>query len=38
VALILRFGAKLFRRTVLKSGPRKAWYEGWFGTALRNVP
>ena len=38
VALILRFGAKLFRRTVLKSGPRKAWYEGWFDTALRNVP
>jgi ABC-2 type transport system permease protein len=38
VGLILRFGAQLFRRTVLKSGPRKAWYEGWFGTALRNIP
>jgi ABC-2 type transport system permease protein len=38
VALILRLGAKLFRRTVLKSGPRKRWYEGWFGAAARNLP
>jgi ABC-2 type transport system permease protein len=35
VALILRIGAQLFRKTVLKSGPRKRWYEGWFGAALR---
>ena len=26
VALILRFGAQLFRRTVLKSGPRTKWW------------
>jgi ABC-2 type transport system permease protein len=26
VALILRLGARLFRRTVLKSGPRVAWW------------
>ena len=26
VALILRFGAKLFRKTVLKSGPRTKWW------------
>lgn len=26
VALILRFGAKLFRKTVLKSGPRLPWW------------
>ena len=31
VALILRFGAKLFRRTVLKSGPRIPWWR--FGRA-----
>ena len=31
VALILRFGAKLFRRTVLKSGPRLPWWR--FGRA-----
>jgi ABC-2 type transport system permease protein len=27
VALILRVGAKLFRRTVLKSGPRLPWWK-----------
>lgn len=26
VALILRFGAQLFRRTVLKSGPKRPWW------------
>jgi ABC-2 type transport system permease protein len=26
VALILRFGARLFRKTVLKSGPRTPWW------------
>ena len=26
VALILRVGAGLFRKTVLKSGPRRAWW------------
>lgn len=31
VALILRFGAQLFRRTVLKSGPRLPWWK--FGRA-----
>jgi ABC-2 type transport system permease protein len=31
VALILRFGAQLFRRTVLKSGPRQPWWK--FGRA-----
>jgi ABC-2 type transport system permease protein len=31
VALIVRYGAKLFRRTVLKSGPRLAWWR--FGRA-----
>jgi ABC-2 type transport system permease protein len=31
VGLILRFGAQLFRRTVLKSGPRLAWWK--FGKA-----
>jgi len=31
VALILRLGAKLFRKTVLKSGPRMPWWR--FGRA-----
>lgn len=31
VAIILSFGAKLFRRTVLKSGPRAPWWR--FGRA-----
>ena len=31
VGLILRFGAKLFRKTVLKSGPRLPWWK--FGRA-----
>jgi ABC-2 type transport system permease protein len=31
VALILRFGAMLFRKTVLKSGPRLPWWR--FGRA-----
>lgn len=31
IALILRFGAKLFRKTVLKSGPRLPWWK--FGRA-----
>jgi ABC-2 type transport system permease protein len=31
VALILRFGAQLFRKTVLKSGPRLPWWR--FGRA-----
>ena len=31
VALILRFGAQLFRKTVLKSGPRLPWWK--FGKA-----
>jgi ABC-2 type transport system permease protein len=31
VALILRFGAQLFRRTVLKSGPKLPWWR--FGRA-----
>jgi ABC-2 type transport system permease protein len=26
VALILRLGAQLFRKTVLKSGPRSPWW------------
>jgi len=26
VALILRWGAQLFRKTVLKSGPRSKWW------------
>jgi ABC-2 type transport system permease protein len=26
VALILRVGARLFRRTVLNSGPRRRWW------------
>jgi ABC-2 type transport system permease protein len=38
VALILRLGARLFRKTVLKSGPQRRWYQGWFGTALRHSP
>lgn len=37
VAFILRLGAKLFRRTVLKSGPRRRWYQGWFGSAARRA-
>lgn len=31
IAVILRFGAQLFRRTVLKSGPRLPWWK--FGRA-----
>lgn len=31
VALILRFGSQLFRKTVLKSGPRRPWWK--FGRA-----
>ena len=31
VAVIVRLGAKLFRKTVLKSGPRLAWWR--FGRA-----
>ena len=31
IAIILRFGAQLFRRTVLKSGPRVPWWR--FGRA-----
>jgi ABC-2 type transport system permease protein len=31
VAVIVRYGAKLFRKTVLKSGPRLAWWR--FGRA-----
>jgi ABC-2 type transport system permease protein len=31
IAIILRFGAQLFRRTVLKSGPRLPWWR--FGRA-----
>jgi len=31
IALILRFGAQLFRKTVLKSGPRTPWWR--FGRA-----
>ncbi len=31
IAVILRFGAQLFRRTVLKSGPRQPWWK--FGRA-----
>jgi len=31
IAIILRFGAQLFRRTVLKSGPRLPWWK--FGRA-----
>jgi len=27
VALILRVGAQLFRKTVLKSGPRRPWWK-----------
>jgi ABC-2 type transport system permease protein len=38
VAVILRIGARMFRKTVLKSGPRRRWFEGWFGAALRNTP
>jgi ABC-2 type transport system permease protein len=31
IAVILRFGAQLFRKTVLKSGPRRPWWR--FGRA-----
>ena len=31
IAIILRFGAQLFRKTVLKSGPRSPWWK--FGRA-----
>jgi ABC-2 type transport system permease protein len=31
IAIILRFGARLFRKTVLKSGPRQPWWK--FGRA-----
>ena len=31
VSMILRFGAKLFRKTVLKSGPKLPWWK--FGRA-----
>ena len=31
IAVILRFGAQLFRKTVLKSGPRRPWWK--FGRA-----
>jgi ABC-2 type transport system permease protein len=31
VAVIMRVGAQLFRKTVLKSGPRRAWWK--FGRA-----
>ena len=31
IAVILRFGAQLFRKTVLKSGPRQPWWK--FGRA-----
>jgi ABC-2 type transport system permease protein len=37
VAVILRLGAQLFRRTVLKSGPRKRWFGGRRGAKLRNL-
>jgi ABC-2 type transport system permease protein len=29
VALILKLGARMFRRTVLKSGPRTKWWRRW---------
>jgi ABC-2 type transport system permease protein len=32
VALILRLGARLFRKTVLKSGPRQKWRSWWHRT------
>ncbi len=38
VLLLLWVGARLFRRTVLKSGPTKRWYQGWFGTTARHIP
>jgi ABC-2 type transport system permease protein len=33
VALILRIGSRLFRKTVLKSGPRAKWWRRAIGTA-----
>jgi ABC-2 type transport system permease protein len=33
VALILRLGSRLFRKTVLKSGPRTKWWRRAIGTA-----
>jgi ABC-2 type transport system permease protein len=33
VALIIRTGARLFRKTVLKSGPRTKWWRRAIGTA-----
>lgn len=38
VALILRIGSQLFRKTVLKSGPRSRWFSGWRAALLRNLP
>jgi ABC-2 type transport system permease protein len=32
VGLILRIGAQLFRKTVLKSGPRQKWWRWWRRT------
>jgi len=38
VVAILRLGAHLFRKTVLKSGPRTRWFRRWRGEAARNLP
>jgi ABC-2 type transport system permease protein len=38
VVVILRIGAQLFRKTVLKSGPKARWFRGWRGAAPRGVP
>jgi ABC-2 type transport system permease protein len=35
VAFILRIGSQLFRKTVLKSGPRSRWFSGWRGAAVK---
>ncbi|MGZ2411808.1 ABC-2 type transport system permease protein [Sphingomonas sp. F9_3S_D5_B_2] len=36
IALILRIGSHLFRKTVLKSGPRRRWFERWRSPARRH--
>ena len=37
VAAILRLGAHLFRKTVLKSGPKTRWFKRWRGESGRAV-
>jgi ABC-2 type transport system permease protein len=38
VVLILKIGARMFRKSVLKSGPSKRrWFRGWRGATLRGA-